>query len=245
MAKQQHHCHMQTCKKGRIGLTGCRLCLPFACKHITGPVLLVQLTQSEIDELCNEGCSDESYDEQEEMNGSNAEETGSVAGSSVVGRANLNNTMNVDTVADGVHIYQESGVNEASDGEVGSCSTESDGEFSDDEANILVGNAMANMHELPSTGRREGKLSQSLFPNAEEPVSVGDVSEVNFSQFAAGVDYIRDGIEIYVCTRDKDGRPKIAFKVMPVLPDVADAVYARNDILSMPLKQLLVIWETA
>jgi hypothetical protein len=237
MAKQQHHRHMRTCKKGRIGLTGCRLCLPFACKHITGPVLLVQLTQGEIDELFNEDCDNDSCDEREEMNDSNAGVTGSVGASNSVGHYDSNDTMNIDVVADGM--------NEANDSEVGSYSGESDGEFSDDEANILINNAMANMHELPSVNRREGGLSESLFPNVEGPASIGDVSEIDFSQFAAGVDYVRDGVEIYVCTRDEDGRPKIAFKVMPVLPDMADAIYARNDILSMPSKQPLVVWETA
>jgi hypothetical protein len=203
------------------------------------------LTQDEIDELFDEGSVDDSYGEQEETNDSNAEVTDSIGVDNGIGHADSENVVNVATIVDGVHVYQGSEINEADDGEVGSYSDDGDGEFSNDEASILVGNAMANMRELPSVNRHEGGLSQGLFPGADGTASVGDVSEVDFSQFAAGVDYVRDGIEIYVCTRDNDGRPKIAFKVMPVLPDTTDTVYARNDILSMPSKQPLVVWETA
>jgi hypothetical protein len=188
MVKQQHHRHMRTCKKGRIGLTGCRLCLPFACKHSTSPVLLVQLTQDEIDELFDEGSVDDSYGEQEEMNDSNAEVTDSIGVDNGIGHADSENVVNVATIVDGVHVYQGSEINEADDGEVGSYSDNGDGEFSNDEASILVGNAMANMRELPSVNRHEGGLSQGLFPGADGTASVGDVSEVDFSQFAAGVD---------------------------------------------------------
>jgi hypothetical protein len=40
-SKQQHHRHMKTCQKGVAGLTGCRLCLPFAVSAATTPWVLV------------------------------------------------------------------------------------------------------------------------------------------------------------------------------------------------------------
>jgi hypothetical protein len=105
---------------------------------------------------------------------------------------------------------------------------------------------------IPTGNREEGVFSEALDEsmigddvNAAFSIHGKEEEDIDFNAFARGADEVYNNKEYYVCTRDNDGHPKIAFRVEPVSLYQSPMVYSRIDPFSHLAKEPLIVWETA
>ena len=223
-SKQQHHRHMRTCQKGVAGLTGCRLCLPFAASASTTPWQLVRLTEDELGKIDEEGCIycsgafDDSSENSLSESAKHQEEGGAV--SSVV--CDISATDSIDGSACFSDIVEGSKAEE---------STEED----------PVTRPSVDINELVwegATGNADSLTDDSFS-------SDGDDEAFRFFGDGTNPDIDSGKTKVYICTRDDDGKPKIAFRVAAVSRELSPDEYSVIDPLSREAKPPVIVWETA
>jgi hypothetical protein len=75
--------------------------------------------------------------------------------------------------------------------------------------------------------------------------SDGDDEAFRFFDNGTGPDITSGKTKVYICTRQDDGKPKIAFRVAAVPRELSADEYSVIDPLSREAKPPVIVWETA